>query len=187
MKSKLFFFTLLPGTIFVLLFFFNSCDLLSAKNKNSGSVEKTHQPDSLGYKIPQPKGWVNDFENIYSASEKKYLDSLLSAYEKNTTNEIAVITVDSTMVDENNFDDYIFNVAKNWKIGKVQKNNGSLIGISRQFQSIRIENGDGIAVKLSDEQTKNIIDSVFIENFKRGEFFEGTKEGILAMMKKINN
>ncbi len=43
--------------------------------------------------IPEkPIGWISDFERIFTPAEVNYLDSILTRHEKETTNEIAVVT-----------------------------------------------------------------------------------------------
>jgi uncharacterized protein len=135
--------------------------------------------------IPRTKGWVSDFEGIYTKPEVKTLDSLIGAFEKKTGYEIAIITVDANWTTDSTFDRYILAVANAWGVGKKGKDNGIVIGISSEFRSIRIVNGAGVTVYLSDDATKEIIDTVFIANFKEGNYFKGTKEGLLAIMKKL--
>jgi uncharacterized protein len=72
-----------------------------------------------------------------------------------------------------------------WQVGKIHKNNGILIGISTAKRLIRINNGYGIEDRLTDEQTKAIIDDIIIPAFKKGDFFDGLKNAIQAIIKKI--
>jgi uncharacterized protein len=135
--------------------------------------------------IPASKGWVNDFEKIYSKQEVKSLDSLIGAFEKKTSYEIAIITIDANYTTDSSFDQYIIAVANAWGVGKKGKDNGIVIGISSEFGRIRIVNGAGVTQYLSDEATKTIIDTIFIPNFKEGNYYKGTKEALLEIMKKL--
>ncbi|MEM9687051.1 MAG: TPM domain-containing protein, partial [Bacteroidota bacterium] len=45
--------------------------------------------------FPELIGYVNDFENILSEEQEMQLTNFLSVYEQNTTNEIAVVTINS--------------------------------------------------------------------------------------------
>jgi uncharacterized protein len=136
--------------------------------------------------IPATKGWTSDFEGIYTTAEVEILDSLIGAFEKKTSYEIVIITVDSTLTTDDAFDNYITSVANAWGVGKKGKDNGIVIGISSAFGRIRIVNGAGVVEHISDEATKVIIDTYFIPNFKEGNYFKGTKEGLLEIMKKLN-
>lgn len=143
---------------------------------------QNHTIDSL----PQPIGFVNDFEGIFLSTEVHYLDSMIRAYEEKTTIQIALITIDTTMISRKDFDNFILQIAKAWGVGQKGKDNGIAIGISKGYRTMRIQNGYGIESVLSDIETKNIIDTVFIPPFKRGEYFEGVINGLKAIMNKLN-
>lgn len=151
----------------------------------------SHAHDQLiceTYKIPyviKPLGWTSDYGNIFTDDQISKLDSILSDYEKRTTNEIAVVTFDSSFIHDQNFDSLVLAIHNFWRVGKFDKNNGILIGISTAQRKIRISNGDGIESKLTDAETKDIIDYLIIPDFKQGNYFEGTKKGVLALMQKI--
>lgn len=136
--------------------------------------------------IPLTQGWTSDFEGIYTKAEVSSLDSLIGAFERKTSYEIAIITVDSTLTTDDSFDNYITSVANAWGVGKKGKDNGMVIGISSQFGRIRIVNGAGVVAHLSDAETKVIIDTYFIPNFMEGNYFKGTKEGLKEIMKELN-
>ncbi|MBF0595853.1 TPM domain-containing protein [Faecalibacter rhinopitheci] len=66
-------------------------------------------------------GWVTDYEKFYSKKEIKNLNTLITKFEKQTSNEIAIITLDSLRVTEENFDALSLRVANEWGIGKPEK------------------------------------------------------------------
>lgn len=136
-------------------------------------------------KLPKSTGFINDFEHIFLQEEIDALDSLVLDFEKESTIEISVVTLDSNYTNKLEFDNYSLDLARYWKIGKKDKSNGILIAISKSLRKMRIQNGYGIEEKLTDSQTKLIIDSVFIPEFKKGNFYKGTNEGILALMNKV--
>lgn len=141
----------------------------------------------------KPIGYINDFENVFSEEERLKLDSLVISIEKESTIEIAVVTIDTLMVniwDSNydqrlSFDTLTLLIAKKWRIGKKGKDNGILIGFSTEMRRIRIQNGYGIEKKISNEETKNIIDNIIRPQFKQGNYYDGVLEGILALYKKL--
>jgi uncharacterized protein len=69
---------------------------------------------------------------------------------------------------------------------KKEKNNGILILISTGHRRIRISNGYGIEKILSDTETKEIIDTIILPEFRNGEYFNGTKKGIIALKDKLD-
>jgi hypothetical protein len=135
--------------------------------------------------IPSPTGNVSDFENIYTETEARILDSLISDIEVECSIEIAVVTLDSVLTSLDDFDVYTLQLANDWGIGKKGENNGILIGISSSFRKMRIENGYGIEKRLSNQETKTIIDSLFIPEFKKGDYYEGTRNGLLGIMTQL--
>jgi len=137
--------------------------------------------------FPRPVGYVNDFEKIFSASEVKFLDSIISDFDRRTTNQLSVITIDSSMVRKTDFDNYIVKIHNAWGVGQKGKNNGILIGLSKGYRHMRISNGYGIEKIISDAETKTIIDSVFIPFFKKDLYFEGTLQGLKTIMSRLEN
>ena len=135
--------------------------------------------------LPKNKGWVNDFENIFSTGQENSLDSILSAFEKKTTIEIAIITIPEIMTTAENFDNLVVQISNYWRLGKKDKNNGILIGVSKGLRSIRISNGLGIEAILTDDQTKKIIENTIIPNFKVENYYQGTLKGIEEIIKNL--
>jgi uncharacterized protein len=148
----------------------------------TGVSSQKYKKDSL----PQPLGYVNDFENIFSKKQEKYLDSVIVAYERKTTIEIALITIDTSMVSKSDLENYVLKIARKWGVGKKEKNNGIVIGLSKGYRYIRIHNGYSIEAMLSDIETKQIIDTAFIPSFKKEQYFEGVVNGLKAIMKKLD-
>jgi uncharacterized protein len=143
---------------------------------------------SSAYKIQfpiKPIGWTNDFEHIFSNSQINELDSIISSFEKQTTNEIAIVSIDSSCTTKEQFDSLILKIGNDWGVGKKGINNGIVIGISTRLRKIRISNGYGIEAKLTDAETKKIIDDIILPEFKKGNYFEGIKKGLIALMQKV--
>jgi uncharacterized protein len=140
--------------------------------------------DSTRY-IPKAVGWTNDFVHLFSKEEKESLDSLIDSYEKKTTVEFSVATIDSSMMGPIDFESYTLLMLRTWGVGKKEKNNGILIVIAPDLRRIRIQNGYGIEKVLTNAYTKAVIDETFLPYFKAGKFYQGTKEGILAIINKL--
>jgi hypothetical protein len=109
----------------------------------------------------------------------------VAAYEKKTTVEFSIATIDSSMLGPIDFEPYTLLMLRTWGVGKKEKNNGILIVLAPDSRRIRIQNGYGIEKFLTNEQTKEIIDTTFIPYFKKGKFYNGTKEGILAIISML--
>lgn len=131
---------------------------------------------------PEPAGFINDYENLYTDREEIILDSLIKDFEKRTTIQIAVITLDTTLTSSDSLDALTLRLARHWGVGQKDKNNGVVIGISRGYRKMRIQNGYGIEKILSDAETKGIVDTAFIPHFRNGEYYEGTSKGLKTLM-----
>ncbi|NCT75064.1 MAG: TPM domain-containing protein [Chitinophagaceae bacterium] len=143
---------------------------------------------SSPYKVQFPikaLGWTSDYEHIFTSDQIAELDSIISKFEKETTNEIAIVTIDRLWTTKENFDSLILTIANDWGVGKKGGNNGIVIGISKGHRKIRINNGYGIETRLTDAETQKIIDNIILPEFKKGNYFEGIKSGLLALMDKI--
>ena len=131
-------------------------------------------------------GWVTDYEKLYSKDEVKVLSDLITKFEKETSAEIAIVTLDSLRATSANFDALSLRNSKKWGIGKTGKDNGILIAISKHYRKIRIQNGNGIEKLISDDETKFIIDTYFIPEFKSENYYSGTLKGITEMIKMVS-
>jgi len=136
--------------------------------------------------LPEPHGWVNDFEALYSDEENRSLDSVISVFKARTNIEIAIVTVDTNFIEKEKFDDLALHIANTWKVGEKEKDNGIVITISRGYRRIRIQNGYGIEKLITDEETKAIIDNYFIPDFKAGNYYNGTLTGLTKLTELLD-
>ncbi len=162
----------------IILFVIGSLSACGQNNNNSST--KLNSVDTVE-KITQ-NGWVNDFENVFDENQKETLANLISNFEKETSIEICIITVDTSMTSQKKFDEYVVEIGNKWGVGKTKKNNGIVIGFSKGYRKIRISNGYGIEKLISDSETKLVMDEFFIKNFKQNKYYEGTFQGIMAIM-----
>ncbi len=136
------------------------------------------------FKFPDKLGYVNDFEKIFSGEQILELNKIIEKQEKETTNQIVIVTIDSFAPFETLFD-YSLKLANDWGVGRKDKNNGIVIVFGKQIRQIRIQVGYGLEKKLKDEEAKKIIDNVMIPNFKNGDYFMGIKNGLNEIIKEI--
>lgn len=153
------------------------------KNKEKQSLTSTKQV------FPEkPIGYTSDFENIFSQSQVSYLDSLIAQHKKETSNEIAIVTLslDSTVIKSAaEFDQLCLTLVNKWGIGEKDKHNGIGIIFSTNLKRIRIETGIGLVSKLTDRDAKRIIDTIITPEFKNGDYFTGMVKGVMAISDKI--
>jgi uncharacterized protein len=129
-------------------------------------------------------GYVNDFEGIFTIGQIAELNKIIERHEKETTNQMVIVTTPSFAPFENLFD-YSLKLANTWRVGQKGKNNGIAIVFGKQIRQIRIQVGYGLENKLKDEEAKRIIDNIIIPEFKKEDYYMGIKNGIAEIFKEI--
>lgn len=130
--------------------------------------------------LPNPPRLVNDFAGFLNQSQEATLESKLLAYSDSTSNEIAIVTVESIGIYD--IADYSLQLFNKWKIGGKKNNNGILILAAKDERKIWITSGRGLEGVLPDGLIGQIIREQIEPNFKEGRFFEGFDQGTNAMM-----
>lgn len=125
---------------------------------------------------------VIDNEHIFSPSEVAQLDSIIENCWEKEIADIAIVTIDDRHTDNENFENYVFQHLTSYALGHSGKNNGIVIAISKKLRQMRIENGRDIEKIFSNDATKKIIDEQFIPRFKEENYFEGTLNGLNAIV-----
>ncbi|MEZ4804998.1 MAG: TPM domain-containing protein [Bacteroidia bacterium] len=115
--------------------------------------------------VPSSKGFANDYANVLSPQELKDLNSILTAYEDSTSNEIAVV-IESNLNGRSEFDRSM-DFARQWKLGKEGKNNGVLIYCAINDRKIFILPADRTQGVMTDAISKLIIERSITPEFKR--------------------
>jgi uncharacterized protein len=133
--------------------------------------------------IPPLTGRVNDTANLIPQDQRQRIEAQLAAFEKQTGDQVAVLTVDS--LDGEAVEDYANKVGRTWALGQKGKDNGVLLLVSKGDRKMRIEVGYGLEPVLTDLQTKVIQDQVIIPYFKKGDFGGGIEAGINAILSTI--
>ena len=132
----------------------------------------------------KPVGYVNDYDNLYSVDEVYQMDSLLYAFEIEDSIQIVVVTFDTSQIGPSEVNVVTKLIQKGWKVGG-DSSRGIVIGISKPYRTMRIENGLNIQKFLTDSATKKIIDNGFIPEFKNGQYFKGTWSGLLQLIQVL--
>ena len=129
--------------------------------------------------IPANDGWVTDLGEMLTAEQESSLEALMESYRSGTTHEIALLTVAD--LDGQPIERFALEVGRAWGVGGKEADNGALLVVSREDRKIRIEVGGGLEGNLTDSISGRIIRDVIAPRFKRGDYYEGMHEGILAM------
>lgn len=136
--------------------------------------------------LPAAVGWVNDFEGLYTMEQEKNLERIVEHFEKKTTIEIAIVTMDSNMVALDKFDEFAYRVLKKWGIGKISKSNGIVICISKDYRRLFVCTDFGIDRYVNNYDKYKIIKKNFLPSFEKNNYYDGTLNGLTALLEKID-
>ncbi len=129
-------------------------------------------------------GFVNDFAGIIPIDQKTKLETTLTNFEKQTGDEIAVVTV--TTIGNDTIEKYAVKLFEDWGIGKMGKDNGLLLLIAVNERKMRIEVGYGLEQYVTDAESASIIRNVLTPAFKEGKYVEGISQAVDTLIKVIN-
>jgi uncharacterized protein len=133
--------------------------------------------------FPKLTGRVVDNAGILTSNQKETLTNILNAQEKETSNQIVVLTLKS--LNGNEIADYGYQIGRYWKIGQKNKDNGVLLIVSMEEKKIRIEVGYGLEGSLTDARSHEIIEYKIKPYFKKGDYYKGILEGTNAIISSI--
>jgi uncharacterized protein len=162
-----------------------SCKIYSDKAKTKDTQVTSLRQEHFQDTLPRSYNYVNDFESLFSESEKETLESLLQDFEKRTSIQVAILTIDTSMTTKDSLEAFTLKIGNSWGVGQKDKNNGVVIGISQAYRKMSIQNGYGIEKMLSDAETKEIIDTAFIPSFRDADYFKGTLTGLKSLIKVL--
>ena len=136
----------------------------------------------LTYALEAPalKGRVNDYARLLSPDATARLEQKLAGFERETSNQVAVLTVPS--LEGDSIDQFAIRVAEQWKLGQTGKDNGVLMVIASGERKVRIEVGMGLQGVLPDITASKIIREVMRPDLKSGNFDRAVNVGVDAIM-----
>lgn len=155
----------------LLIFFWAICLLFP------GFVFANSYPDYIGY--------VNDFAHVLSPDYISALNSKLHEFNKRTTNQIAVVTVDTTSPEV--IEEYSIHLADKWKVGQKGKDNGIILLFAMKDHKMRIEVGRGLEGDLTDITSKHIQHDLIAPAFKQNNYEQGITQGVDAVITTVTH
>jgi len=130
----------------------------------------------LALDAPQLTGRVNDYAGMLSPDAAARLEQKLTAFERDQTTQIVVLTIPSLQGDD--IDQFTIRVADQWKIGQKGSDNGVLLVLAQAERKVRIEVGMGLQGVLPDITAGRIIRDVMRPHLKAGNFEQGIAAGV---------
>jgi uncharacterized protein len=136
-------------------------------------------------KAPSPedkiRNYVTDKTGTLTSSQIQTLETKLSNFEKETSNQVVVWMVPS--LEGESLEEKSFEIAEQNGIGQKGKNNGVLLFIAKNDRKLRIEVGYGLEGALTDALSSQIIRKEITPEFKKGNFYAGINAGVDAIIK----
>lgn len=137
--------------------------------------------DTVAFTFPAATGSVNDFEGLFNAKQVTELEKIIADFEERTGKQIVVASI-SNIEPYEKFDEYALNLSNYWGVGTAEKDNGLTLMFSKSLRQVRISTGSGADSVVSDEECKEVIETAIIPEFKKGNFYEGVKLGVLKLI-----
>jgi uncharacterized protein len=135
---------------------------------------------------PEPPRLVNDFSGLLSKSQTNMLESKLRAFNDTTSNQIAIVIVNSL----NNYDpaSFAFKIGEDWGVGQGKFNNGIVVLVKPKSSSsdrgqAYIAIGYGLEPVIPDALAKRIVENEMIPNFKQNDYYKGLDQATNVLMR----
>jgi uncharacterized protein len=126
--------------------------------------------------VPRPTGYVSDYANVLSARSRTALAARLEAVDRQTSIQIAVVTVKS--LDGQTVERYATRVFNAWGVGQAGTNTGVLVLVAPRDRQMRIEVGKGLDEVLTDAVSADVVDGYFLPAFRQQRIQEGVEAGV---------
>ena len=130
-------------------------------------------------RFPALSGRVVDQANLLTPEKEAELTARLEALERDTTDQLVVVTLDSLQGLE--IEDYGYRLGRAWGIGQAETDNGVLLIVAPQERKVRIEVGYGLEPVLTDGLSALIIHNEILPSFRDGYFERGIEQGVAAI------
>ncbi|HEX5055680.1 MAG TPA: TPM domain-containing protein [Gammaproteobacteria bacterium] len=129
--------------------------------------------------FPELTGRVVDNAGMLSPATEQALTEQLAALEQATTNQLVVVTLPD--LQGYTIEDFGYQLGRHWGIGQKGKDNGVVLLVAKAERKVRIDVGYGLEGQLTDALSANIIHSVILPYFKKGDFEGGITQGVAAI------
>ena len=133
---------------------------------------------------PRPARYVTDGAGILSPQTSAALNARLEAFERETSNQILVVTMPAVPPDYV-MEDFTQRAAESWGVGQKQTDNGVVLFVFPQDRKTRIEVGYGLEGVLPDVTGKRIIQNEIVPAFRAGDYDAGITRGVDAIQRAL--
>jgi uncharacterized protein len=135
---------------------------------------------ALAADLPKLTGRVVDTAGMIDPATKTALVQKLEAFEKKSSDQIVVATVNS--LDGEAIEPYANRLFRARGLGQGGENNGILLLVAKSDRKMRIEVGYGLEGTLTDLHSKLIIENTMVPAFRAGDFSGGISRAVDDIM-----
>ncbi len=164
--------------LIILTFFFTSYNCEQKLIQNNIEIKKNQ---SVLQPFPEQIDYISDYENILNEEQKKDLNHILDNFNKKTNIQIAILSITS-IEPYNDIHQYSVDLGNNWNLNP----KSIVIAFSKEKRSVAIATSTIIEKTLSDSLCQSVIDNDMIPEFKKENYYNGLKNGILSIINKLN-
>ena len=130
--------------------------------------------------FPELTGRVVDQAGLLDVSAKAQLEQKLADYERESSNQIVVVTL--TTLQGQPIEDYGYKLGRHWQLGQKERNNGAILLVVPSERQVRIEVGYGLEPVLTDAASRIIIERIILPHFREKDIAGGITAGVDAMI-----
>ncbi len=131
--------------------------------------------------FPPPRGFVNDFAGVLDPAARARLESRLTTYAAETTNEITIAIFSS--LNGRSINDVGVKLFEEWKIGKRGRDNGILLVVGLSEHQVRLDVGYGLEGKVPDAQAGRIIREILAPAFRQNRYADGLERAVEELIR----
>jgi uncharacterized protein len=135
--------------------------------------------------LPPLTGRVVDGAEMIGAQAEAALAERLEALEKETTDQLVVVTVESLKGEP--IEKLGLRLGNGWGIGQKGINNGVLLIVAPAERRARIEVGTGLEGLLTDERAQRIMDRKIVPACRKGQCERAVEDGVAAIAKLLRS
>jgi len=133
--------------------------------------------------VPNPRttggSWIADPAGHLRTNARAAMDSTITALERETTAEIAVVVIDS--LDGLEPADAALLLHRRWGVGKRERDNGIVLLWSPALRKVYVAVGYGLEGVIPDARAGRIQDQAILPRFRAGDFEGGMVAGVAAL------
>lgn len=136
--------------------------------------------------LPHQTGIVNDFEDVLTDTEEDTLTNIIAHHHELTNDHIIIVTVKDLPKPYTSLYQYTLDLANYWSDNDTVRGYITLIAVSVNLRSVRIQVNRELQVHIDNKEIKEIIDEHMVPNFLKEQYYDGIRLGTRSMIERMN-